>query len=860
MGARLATFGLLWLLGFSAGAQEILGAGLPQSSGDEAEAARKGTEKSRTETPKQVLEPEKRDRAQKSSADRRWKDLGRDFLEDQRQIWTSPTRLRLSDANWLVPAGGFAAGLFATDSDVSRHLSNDPGTISHYKTLSLAGVGALAGTAGAMWLLSYPEHREHWRETGFLAGEAAINSFVAVEALKYTMGRERPYQGDGTGPFFHAGSTSFPSEHAAAAWSVAGVIAHEYPGVLPKIVAYGLASLVSYSRIRGRQHFPSDVFIGQLMGQMIAQDIYSRRHDPELGGGEWQSFSAIARGWESGGVQNLASPYVPLDSWIYPALDRLASMGLVSSGFAGMRPWTRRECMRQVIEAEDKLGNPDGESSEPAKLVEALSREFRSESEAVGDGNDGAGFRLESVYSRTGFISGMPLTDGYHFAQTQINDFGRPFGEGWNTVNGFSAYATRGPWVVYVRGEAQTAPEIPALPLAAREAVQHVDFMPTNVLQPDTPQAAVRQFALLDAYVGLMLSNWQISYGKQSIEWGAGDGGALDYSHNARPVNMFRINRTTPWKLPSFLGWLGPLRTEFFVGQLDGFRFILSPSGLAGQWDETLHHQPYIDGQYIGFKPTRNFEFGFFRTTIFSGEGYPFTWASFGRSLFSRTNESAGAVNKPGNRTSGLNFNYRLPRLRNWVSFYGDGYTDDQFSPIAYMDRSAWHAGLFFSHVPMVPKLDLRVEGVYTDIPGGGGAIAPGTFYYNGTWRSGYTNNGFLLGDWVGRGGQGAQVWSNYWFSSRSRLQFNFRHQKVSQQFIPGGGSLTDVGARGDYWVRPNISVSAAVQYERWLFPVIQSNTSTNLSATVQIMFQPQKLLKYPAHGAGTALQDEGRP
>ena len=167
-------------------------------------------------------------------------------------------------------------------------------------------------------------------------------------------------------------------------------------GTLPKIVAYGLASFVSYSRIKARQHFPSDVFIGGMMGQMIAQDVYSRRHDPELGGGEWASLSALARAWESSGPQNLGSPYVPLDSWIYPALDRLAGLGLIDSAFSGMRPWTRRECMRQLNEAEEK-GVDAGENTEAGKLVEALEREFRPESEALGDGSDGAGFRLESV-------------------------------------------------------------------------------------------------------------------------------------------------------------------------------------------------------------------------------------------------------------------------------------------------------------------------------------------------------------------------------------------------------------------------------------------------------------------------------
>src|SRR5262249_44927749 len=153
------------------------------------------------------------------------------------------------------------------------------------------------------------------------------------------------------GAFFQSGGASFPSEHAVIAWSVAGVIAHEYPGWLPKLAAYGLASYVSYSRIRSRQHFPSDVFVGQTMGLMIGQNIFSRRHDPELGGGEWRSFSALARAWESAGVQYLGTPYVPLDSWIYPALDRLAGLGLVDSAYSGLRPWTRRECMRQVIEA-----------------------------------------------------------------------------------------------------------------------------------------------------------------------------------------------------------------------------------------------------------------------------------------------------------------------------------------------------------------------------------------------------------------------------------------------------------------------------------------------------------------------------
>src|SRR6266850_4947228 len=266
--------------------------------------------------------------------------LGKRFLEDQEQIWRSPAKIRFSDTQWLVPVSGITAGLFVTDRDFSKHLSQNPATISHYKTLSNVGVGALIGGAGAMWLLGHASHNKHWSETGFLAGEAALNSLVAVESFKYSLRRERPYQGNGSGAFFQNGGTSFPSEHAAAAWSVAGVIAHEYPSPFVKVMAYGLASLVTVSRVKAHQHFPSDVVVGSVIGNLVAQNIYSRHHDPNLGGGEWSSWSAIARAFESAGPQNLGSPYVPLDSWIYPALDRLAGLGLIDSGFAGMRPWT----------------------------------------------------------------------------------------------------------------------------------------------------------------------------------------------------------------------------------------------------------------------------------------------------------------------------------------------------------------------------------------------------------------------------------------------------------------------------------------------------------------------------------------
>jgi membrane-associated phospholipid phosphatase len=761
--------------------------------------------------------------------------LVKDFLGDQQQIWTSPARLRLSDTQWIVPFSGITAGLFVTDRDFSKHLSRNPSTISHYKTLSNAGLGALIGGAGGMWLLSHVSHNEHWSETGFLAGEAALNSLVAVETLKYSLARQRPFQGDGTGPFFHGGSTSFPSEHSAAAWSVAGVLAHEYPGPLMKVAAYGLASLVDYSRIRGRQHFPSDVFVGSIMGNLVAQNVYSRHHDPELGGAEWRSISQLFRGDGNLSAKNQGSPYVPLDSWIYPAFDRLAALAVIDSGFSGMRPWTRNECARLLREAGDLVdGLNDG--SEAEKTYQLLETEFREElQETGGDGHIRG--RLESIYARVTGISGQPLTDGNHFGQTLVNDFGRPYQEGFNSVDGFSAWTTTGHLVAYVRGEYEHAPSAPAQPAVARQFIASVDALPG--VPPNTPYPAVNRLRLLDSYFGLNFENWQITYGKQTLWWSPIQSGPLMFSDNSEPINMFRINRVSPFKLPSFLGWMGPTRVEFFLGQLTGHEFVLDDTaGLVGQLGHPLRRQPMINGLKLSFKPTSNFEFSVSETNVFAGGPTPLNWHNFITS-YTHIVGHGGATQDITDARSGVDFTYRVPGLRKWLTFYGDAFSEDEYSPLGYPRKSAIQGGIYMPQIPGIPKLDLRLEGGTTapvDFPG-----CAGCFYVNTRYAGGsYVNGGNLIGSWLGRGGQGERVWSTYWLSSRNKIQFQYRHQKVDGDYLPQGGTLNDGGVNVEFQLRPEVTVAGSVQYEKWNYPVLDPLPRSNVTTSIQLTFWPR--------------------
>ena len=66
--------------------------------------------------------------------------------------------------------------LFATDTEVSKHLSNSPTRIKYSNDLANYGVGSLAAVAGGLYLWGHITHDDHRRETGLLAGEAALNS------------------------------------------------------------------------------------------------------------------------------------------------------------------------------------------------------------------------------------------------------------------------------------------------------------------------------------------------------------------------------------------------------------------------------------------------------------------------------------------------------------------------------------------------------------------------------------------------------------------------------------------------------------------------------------------------------------
>ena len=126
-------------------------------------------------------------------------------------------------------------------------------------------------------------------------------------------------------------------------------------------------------------------------------------------------------------------------------------------------------------------------------------------------------------------------------------------------------------------------------------------------------------------------------------------------------------------------------------------------------------------------------------------------WSGF-ISFGNNKNSIPGTAAYVGDRRGGFDFSYRAPGLRKWMVLYNDGMTDDDPSPLSAPGRSLMNPGVYLPQIPRIPKLDFRAEVVWSDAPkvsNFGGKF----FYYDPGYRDCYTNDGHLLGSWVGPGG-----------------------------------------------------------------------------------------------------------
>jgi hypothetical protein len=524
-----------------------------------------------------------------------------------------------------------------------------------------------------------------------------------------------------------------------------------------------------------------------------------------------------------------ADVYMPMDSWVYPALDRLHGLGYLDTAFLGIRPWTRRSVQRMLDETSQADGI--GKNSQALEILASLKREFGSEDE---DAESTLSYGCEGIYTRLQGIFGLTLRDSFHLGQTIVNDYGRPYEPGFNTVDGAGGSAEFGRFSVYARGEYQHAPSAAGYSPSLVTTFSAIDTVPlaTNPVQatiPAGPIGSTNVFRLVEANLSYRLLNHEISIGKSDHWLAPTVGGAFMYSNNAENIYAFQIDRTEPLYIPLLSRLTGAFRYDFFVGSLKG---------------HSDPNDPWMHVEKINFKPTPNVEFGFERSVIWGGKGHePINIKSFLRSFLSTANVSVAQKNSPqdpGARFSSFEFNWRLPWLEHWVTLYTDSLIHDDINPIDAPRHAGVRPGLYLSRFPGIARLDLRFEGVNTD-PETSRSAGGGYLYTENVQVQGYTNKGFIMGDAIGREGQGGQAWLTYHLSPREMVQTSFRHNKVADDFIPGGTTQNSFDVYVVKRLREDVELSADVQQEWWKAPIYQAGQKNDTVATFQLTIYPQR-------------------
>lgn len=555
------------------------------------------------------------------------------------------------------------------------------------------------------------------------------------------------------------------------------------------------------------------------------------------------------------------SPYIPVDSWVYPALLRLYSLGYLDTSYLGMRPWTRSSVRRMLETTGDSLEDaaedqaPDMEEAQ--RIYKALMNELNSDARS----DQGSPcrtrldkFRIESTYTVVRGISGVPLRDSFHLGSTIVNDFGRPYESGINNYSGASGYASVGRFALYVRGEFQGAPSASGYSSALASELATIDetadfFNPTCWLSgtsctpiplnqqatiPAGPLAATTGGRLMEAYASARYFDHEISFGKHDYWLGPGAGGAMGYSNNAENIYSFRIDRTEPLDIPLLSRITGPFRYEFMVGPLRGHDYPIDP---------------WVHVEKVSFRPTANLEFGFERTVIWGGKGHePITIRTFLRSFFSLAAPDPAVKDSPqdpGARFGAFDFSYRLPFLRKWLTLYADSEVHDDISPVSSPQRASWRPGFYLSHVPGMPKLDLRAEAVTTDPPVTNDPQYGRYMYWETIQRQGYTNQGQLFGDWIGRQDKGGQGWFTYHLTGTEWLQVGIRNQKASAAFIAGGTTVNDIDFQAVKRIGKDFEINGKFAYERWKAPIYLPGMQTVTTTTIQVTWFPQRKIGF---------------
>lgn len=424
--------------------------------------------------------------------------------------------------------------------------------------------------------------------------------------------------------------------------------------------------------------------------------------------------------------------YIPVDDPIYDELDTLNSLGMLDSYLPEVKPISRVEAARLVIEARRNL--EQSESPEPLAsavlkvLTEQLKLEMgwleaneedrlptmvrpvqRLQLSYVYSSGERRQFNVETARGLT-VKEATPLLSGNSDLPTSNGNNEAAIWEGWAGVGGFLTGYAEGAFAGPIRLNDHNAPD--------RDRI--------------VSGAAV-----------VSLGNVAISFGNEQMQWGVGYWSQLSQSTNASAFPALRIQNIHPSHLPWILRYLGPFRYQAFLGQLDSNR---------------VFSHPWISGQIVSFKPLPTFEMGLTHAIDFGGAGNDnYGFGGFlGRMTGFDTGNPDGA--NTNSRVS-LFARLRIPRLRG-TQLYGEILGEDFYQPFGHntglklpFKSPSYQLGAYLPRLTKDGLTDMRLE---WDLLDRNYSTHSDSLYW--------TYDGRLMGDPLGPRAQRVELGVGRWF------------------------------------------------------------------------------------------------
>jgi hypothetical protein len=419
-----------------------------------------------------------------------------------------------------------------------------------------------------------------------------------------------------------------------------------------------------------------------------------------------------------------ATTNVPVQDLTYRHVERLVTEGLVDTVHVGQRPYTRREVARIVAEAERNLPRLEERASD--MTLNAAARA------AFGRRLGRARTTLAALRSEFGTDgrAGTRLVESAAADWTWTNSPPRVVPS--DELGGISAVTN--PFVDYRLGRRyvdggnlaiETTHRARLLPILAAAA-----RLRTWTGWAERGDSGGHRLTAEALYAQLALRNLLVEVGRDHLFYGQAMRGSLSVSDNAPGFDMVKLASDLPFRMPWFLGGLGPTRASFFVADLG---------------DEQNFPGAVLIGYKFSFLPSRRVEFGVSVSNQMGGRGAP--TASFGDRLLDLVPIidpfALGSRDiEISNKFAGMDVRVRFPSARG-LEWYVDGLLDDfdhRRVWSSFRDDAGWISGINLPRLTSDGRLQLAAEVQRTGL----------RYYQHVQFTSGVTFDNRIIGNALG--------------------------------------------------------------------------------------------------------------